>query len=43
MNFFFLIYLNNQPLHDSNRLTIYHQDVALLYMQHIDFIILKIY
>ena len=39
----FFIYFNNQTLHVSNRLTIHHQEVALLYMQYMIFIILKIY
>jgi hypothetical protein len=34
MQFSLLIYFNNNPLHVSNRLTIHHQEVALLYMQH---------
>ena len=40
---FFLIYFNNQPLHDSNRLTIHHQEVALLYIRHMVFLMLRIY
>jgi hypothetical protein len=31
---FSLIYFINHSLHVSNRLTIHHQEVALLYMQH---------
>ena len=38
MHFFYLMYFNNHPLHVSNRLTIHHQEVVLLYMQHIVFI-----
>jgi len=33
-----MIYFNNHLLHVSNRLTIHHQEVALLYMQHMIFI-----
>jgi hypothetical protein len=36
---FSLIYFNNHPLHVSNRLTIHHQEVALLYMQCVVFVI----
>jgi hypothetical protein len=39
---FSLIYFNNHPPHVSNRLPIHHQEVALLYMQHMVFIMLKI-
>jgi len=39
MQFSLLIYFNNNPLHVSNRLTIRHQEVALLYMQHMVFIV----
>jgi len=28
MHFSLLIYFNNNPLHDSNRLTIHHQEVV---------------
>ena len=35
---FFWIYFNNHPLLISNRLTIHHQEVALLYVQHVVFI-----
>jgi len=38
MNFSRLIYFNNNPLHVSNRLTIHHQELALLYMKHMVFI-----
>jgi hypothetical protein len=38
MHLFCLIYFNNHPLHVLNRLTIHHQEVALLYMQHVVFI-----
>ena len=34
MPFSLLIYLNNNPLHVSNSLPIHHQEVFLLYMQH---------
>jgi len=40
MHFFPLIYFNNHLLCFSNSLTIYHQEVALLYMQHMVFIML---
>ena len=36
MRFFY--YSNNHLLHVSNRLTIHHQEVAVLYMQHVAFI-----
>ena len=39
---FSLIYFNNHPPHVSNRLPIHHQKVALLYMQNMVFIMLKI-
>ena len=35
----FMFYLNNHPLHVLNRLTIHHQEVALLYVQHVVFIV----
>jgi len=37
MHFFFLIYFSN-PLHVLNGLAIHHQEVALLYIQHMVFI-----
>jgi len=43
MHFSLLIYFSNHPLHVSNRLTIHHQEVSLLYMQHMVFIMLRIY
>jgi hypothetical protein len=43
MHFFFLIYYDNQTLQVSNRLTVHHQELALLYVQHLVFIVLKIY
>jgi len=39
MHLFSLIYLNNHPLHVLKRLTLHHQEVALLYMQHMVFVI----
>jgi len=41
MHFITLTYFSNYPLHVLNILTIHHQEVALLYMQHMVFIILK--
>jgi len=41
MHFISLTYFSNYPLHVLNILTIHHQEVALLYMQHMVFIILK--
>ena len=35
---FFLVYFNNHPLHVSDRLTIHCQEVALLCLQHMVFI-----
>ena len=39
MHLFSLIYFSNHPLHVSNRLTTHHQEVALLYMQNMVFVI----
>jgi hypothetical protein len=35
---FSMIYFDNHPLDVLNRLTIHHQEVSLLYVQHVVFI-----
>jgi hypothetical protein len=39
MDLLSLIYFNNLPLHVSNTLPFHHQEVALLYMQRVVFVI----
>ena len=43
MHFSLLIHFSNHPLHVSNTLKFHHQEVSLLYMQHLVFIVLKVY